>query len=98
MNSSFAPPSCMTDKAIVVIKRFGDWYLMEHGTYIRIYGMMNPPHLLPRFVPNKLVLQEVAYQTIIHGVGGMMYRLKKTIFPPLPLYVGNYFFGNTKQA
>jgi hypothetical protein len=91
-------PPCMTDKAITVIRRIGDWYLMEHGTYIRIYGAMKPPHLLPRFVPDKLVLQEVAYQTIIHGVGGMLYRSKKSIWPPLPLYIGNYFFENTKQA
>ena len=71
---------------------------MEHGTYIRIYNAMKPPHLLPRFVPDKLFLQEVAYQTIIHGVGGMLYRLKKGIWPTLPLYIGNYFFVSTKQA
>lgn len=28
----------------------------------------------------------------------MLYQLKKAIWPPLPLYVGNYFFENTKQA
>jgi hypothetical protein len=91
-------PPCMTDKAIAVIRRIGDWYLMEHDTYIKVYGAMKLPHLLPRFVPDKLVLQEVAYQTIIHGVGGMLYQLKKAIWPPLPLYVGNYFLENTKQA
>jgi hypothetical protein len=88
----------MTDKAITVIRRIGDWYLMEHGTYIRIYGAMKPPHLLPQFIPENIVLQEVAYQTIIHGVRGMLYRSKKEIWPPLPLYIGNYFFENTKQA
>jgi len=46
----------MIDKAIVVIRKFGDWYLMYHGIYIRIYGAMKLPHLLPRFVPDKLVL------------------------------------------
>jgi hypothetical protein len=35
----------MTDKEITVIRRIGDWYLMEHGTYIRVYGAMKPPHL-----------------------------------------------------
>jgi hypothetical protein len=49
-------------------------------------------------VSGKLVLQEVAYQTIIHRVGGMLYQIKKEIWPPLPLYVGNYFFEDTKQA
>ena len=50
-----------------------------------IYGEMKPPHLLPRFFLDKIVLQEVAYQTIIHGVIGMVYRSKKSIWPPLPL-------------
>jgi hypothetical protein len=50
---------------------------MEHGTYIRVFGTMKPPHLLPWFMPDKLVLQEVAYQTIIHGVGGILYRVRK---------------------
>ena len=47
---------------------------MENGTYIRVYGAMKSPHLLSWFVPDKLVLQEVTYQTIIHGVGGILYR------------------------
>jgi hypothetical protein len=47
----------MTDKAITVIRRIGDWYLMEHGTYIRIYDMMKPQHLLPWFVIENIVLQ-----------------------------------------
>jgi hypothetical protein len=64
----------MTDKVLVVIKRIGYWYLMEHGTYIRIYGAMKAPHLLPQFVPDKLVLQEVAYQMVINGVRGILYR------------------------
>jgi hypothetical protein len=58
----------MKDKALAIIRNIGDWYLMEHGTYIRIYGATKAPHLLPRFVLDKLVLQEVSYQTMIHGV------------------------------
>jgi hypothetical protein len=70
---------CMTDKTTVIIKRIGNWYPMEHGTYIRVYRAMEAPHLLPRFVLDKLVLQEVAYQTVIHRFGGIIYRYKKTI-------------------
>jgi hypothetical protein len=58
----------MTDKEIFVIKRIGDWYFMEHDMYIMVYGDMKSPHLLPWFVPEKLVLQEVAYQTVLNGV------------------------------
>jgi hypothetical protein len=75
----------MTNKALAVIRRIGDWYLMEHGTYIRIYRATKAPHLLPRFVPDKLVLQEVAYQTMINGVRAMLYQDKKAILAPTPI-------------
>jgi hypothetical protein len=88
----------MTDKEMEVIRRIGDWYLMEHDTYIRVYGAMKPPHLLPQFVPDNIVLQEVSYQTIIHGVGECYIESKRKFGHHLPLYVGNYFFENTKQA
>jgi hypothetical protein len=42
------------------------------------------------------VLQEVAYQMVINGVEGMIYRDEKVIWPLLPLYIGAYFFTNTK--
>jgi hypothetical protein len=71
---------------------------MENDTYIIIYGAMKPLHLIPQFILDKLVLQEVSYKAIIHGFGGMLYRSKKAIWPPLPLYIGKYFFQNTKQA
>jgi hypothetical protein len=60
----------MTNNAITIIRRIGDWCLMENYTYISVYGAMKPPHLLSGFFPDKLMLQEVAYQTIVHGVGG----------------------------
>jgi hypothetical protein len=50
-------PPCMTNNTIAITRRIGNWYLMEHGTYIRIYGAMKPPHLLPRFIPYNIVLQ-----------------------------------------
>jgi hypothetical protein len=88
----------MNDNAIVVTIRIGDWYLMEHDTYIWIYGAIKPTHLLPRFIPDKIVLREVSYQTIIHGVRGMLYRLEKSIWTPLPISIRNCFFEYTKQA
>jgi hypothetical protein len=71
----------MTNKDIKIIIRIKDWYLMDHGNYIRVYDAMKSPHLLPQFIPDKIVLQKVAYQTIIHGVRGMLYMFKKVICP-----------------
>jgi hypothetical protein len=46
----------MTDKDIAIMKRIRDWYHMEDGTYIRVYGATKSPRILPRFVAFKLVL------------------------------------------
>jgi hypothetical protein len=57
---------------------------VENGTYIRVYGATKYPHLFPRFVPDKVVLQEVAYQTLLNGVGGALTRDNKLTYPPMP--------------
>jgi hypothetical protein len=78
------------------MKRIGDWYFMEHETYIMVYEAMKSLHPLPWFVPEKRVLQEMAYKTVINGVGGMIYKYKKSIWPPLLLYIDACFFSNIK--
>jgi len=45
------------DKALEIIINIGDFYLMEHGNFIKIYGDTKSPHLLPRFFHEKFVLQ-----------------------------------------
>jgi hypothetical protein len=35
---------------------------------------------------------------VINKVGEILYRDKKAIWPPLPLWIGTYSFSNTKQA
>ena len=47
-------------------KELGDWYMTLTGVYIRIAGSTKPPHWLPHFVPDSLLLQEIAYQTFIN--------------------------------
>ena len=49
------------------IATMGDWYVSESFSYIKIWGG-NTVHMLPRVVPNKLVLEEVAFQTVTDGV------------------------------
>jgi len=71
---------------------------MEHQNYIRIYGATKAPPLLQIFFPDKLVLQEVSYQTMIHKVGENLYEEKKAIWPLLPLWIGSYSFSTTKHA
>jgi len=89
---------CMVDKDLSIVQKIRDWYLMEHGTYIRIYGAIKYLHLSPRFVPNRMVLQEIAFQTMIHGIGETLYHDKKAIWPPLPLWVRSYSFESIKKS
>jgi len=53
----------------------GDWFIDEELSYLRIYGCEGSPYILPRYVPNKLALREIAYQTI--SVGIVIFFVKK---------------------
>jgi hypothetical protein len=84
----------MTNKALEIIKRIGDRYLMENDMYITIYRATKTPH----FSLENLVLHVVAYQTMINGVRALLYRDKKSIWAPLPLWIGSYSFMTIKLA
>lgn len=59
-------PQRITKEAAVAIKRLGHWYQEEFFTIIRIAGNEEASYL-PRFVPDRLALREIAQQTV--GVG-----------------------------
>ena len=40
----------------------GNWYMLKDFTYIFLTGIMASPHLFPRYVPDKLLLKEFAFQ------------------------------------
>jgi hypothetical protein len=50
-----------------------------------VYGATKYSHLLSNFLLDRLVLQETAYQMVIHGVSVTLYRIK-IIFAPLSLF------------
>ena len=60
-----APP--FSPEATGLIGTMGDWYVGEYFLYIIIWGS-NTIHMLPKIVPNRLVLEEVAFQTVNDGV------------------------------
>ena len=39
----------------------GSWFGEEKFTYIRLFGSNTKPHVLPLYVPNKLLTRELAY-------------------------------------
>ena len=68
------------------------------GVYIRIVGRTKPPHWLPNFVPDSLLLQEIAYQTFINGVVASLQKHKKEHWPQFPLMTSMCKIENFKQA
>lgn len=67
------------------------WLGEETFTYIKVFGRIDSPHVLPYYVPDKLMARVIAYQTI--GEGGLRKGLKeqkKAIWPTFPLQCGAF--------
>ena len=47
-------------EAIKLIATMDDWYVQESFSYIRIWGS-NTAHMLPKFVPDRLVIEEIYF-------------------------------------
>ena len=75
-------------EATGLIGTMGDWYVGKHFSYIRIWGS-NTVHMLPRIVPDRLVLEEVAFQTVNDGVYRKLIDPKKKAWPKFPLHLGS---------
>ena len=63
----------------------------EFFTYVRVFRCIASPHVLPLYVPDKLLAREIAYQTC--GVGGMNKELKdkkKAIWPQFLVACGAF--------
>ena len=56
-----------SEEARTIIATMGDWYVVESFSYITIWGRDNV-HLLPKIVPNKLVIEEFSFQTVTDSV------------------------------
>ena len=65
--------------SLEIIQKYGDWYMTSDGVYIRMTGRSKALYWLQHFVPNKLFLQEMAYQTYIHGVVTSLHKEKKSL-------------------
>ena len=68
------------------------------GIYIMIARRTKPPHWLPHFLPDSLLLQETAYQTFINGVVASLHKQKKGLWPWFPLITPLCKIENFRQA
>ena len=51
----------ITEAGRDLISLIGNWYMLKDFTYICLAGITAAPHLLPRYVPEKLLLKEFAF-------------------------------------
>jgi len=57
----------------------------ETFTYIRVFGSIASPHVLPYYVPNKLMAREISYQIASDGwLRKGLKKEKKAIWPTFP--------------
>ena len=47
---------CLSPEGQAIVKQYGDWYMAPIRVYIKISGSTKPPHWLPHFIPNTLLL------------------------------------------
>ena len=66
--------------------------------YIIISGSTNPPHWLPHFVLDALLLHGISYKTFVNGVAASLHRNKKGIWPQFLLMTPVCNIENFKHA
>lgn len=76
-------PPCMSRGAMETIMDIAYWYASPSGTYLRVFGGEKPPHFLPMYATDKIVMQEVSYQLAI-GLLVALHMNKKA--PSCPLF------------
>lgn len=64
--------------------RVGNWFSEESFTYIRVYGSLVNPHVLPLLIPNKLLSREITYQTVGNGISKFLNESSKNMWPSFP--------------
>ena len=67
------------------LKTVADWFIEEKFSYIRVFRCSILPHALPKFLPDRLVSREVAYQMISGGIGKELKAVQKKFWPYFPL-------------
>jgi len=76
----------------------GRWFGEENFTYVRIFGSQANPHVLPLYVPDKLLAREIAYQITSEGVAQTLKNKKKQVWPSFPLRCGVFALHDYKHA
>ena len=67
----------LTKEAQVDFSSIRKWFGVQFFTYVNVFGSLARPHVLPLYVPNKLLAREVAYQTVGNRLTKFLKETKK---------------------
>lgn len=96
--STNKPAPKISSLAEIDLTTIGRWFGEEKFTYVRIFGSHANPHVLPLYIPDKLLAREIAYQITSEGVTQTLRNKKKQVWPPFPLRCGVYALHDYKHA
>ena len=89
---------CLSEGDLESIREYRDYFCIEEGTYLRMYGGTKAPLLLPKYATDYIAHKEAVRQLFLNGFESHLFDLKKVVYPPLPFYVGSYKFNKVKNA
>ena len=78
----------LSPESKTLIAKMGYWYVSESFTYIKLFGS-NVAHMLPKMVPDRLVLEEISFQMVIEGIYKKCAAPKRRFWPKFPLTLGS---------
>jgi len=89
----------LSKEAMVILRSIGSYYLQEGHTHVRINEVNSHIHMFPKYVLNRMVLGDIAYQTIIHGFDDSLEKYsRRKGFIQYNMYIGHYGLSNSKFA
>ena len=90
-------PPCMLKAAMEALTDIADWYASPSDTFIWMYNVEKPPHVLPKFSLEIVIMHEVAYHISV-GLSARLHRKKKGPWSSLSLWIRIYKIQNFKHA
>jgi len=67
----------LSEEASIDLTSINNWFGEELFTCIRVFGSITDPHVLPLYVPDKLLAREIACQTFEKGLTKNLKEAKK---------------------
>ena len=78
--------NCMSKEAMKVVQDNEHYYFTEEGLYLRMFGGLRAPSLLPKYAIDYVIHKEVVTQLYIDGVDNFLFEQKKSCISCSPLF------------